>query len=90
MPENVTEIVSVGAKGVDTAARRYALSHGLRLTEFLPQYERYGCAVLLKRNVQIVEYADFVVAFWDDKSRGKFVIDYCKNILRRYQVYLLN
>lgn len=89
LPENVSEIVSGGAKGVDTAARRYALSHGLTLTEFLPQYERYGRAAPLKRNVQIVEYADFVIAFWDGASRGtKFVIDQCRKLGRAHKVYI--
>lgn len=38
LPEGVTEIVSGGARGVDTCAREYALSHRLKLTEFLPEY----------------------------------------------------
>ena len=42
LPENVTEIVSGGAKGVDTCAREYAQSHNIPLTEFLPDYSRYG------------------------------------------------
>ena len=37
LPENTTEIVSGGARGVDTSAREYALSHGIKLTEFLPE-----------------------------------------------------
>ena len=89
LPERVTEIVSGGAKGVDLAARTYAFSHGIKLTEFLPQYQRYGRAAPLKRNIQIVEYADLIVAFWDGKSRGtKFVIDYCKKMEKEYRVYL--
>lgn len=42
LPENTTEIVSGGAKGVDTSARKYALAHGIKLTEFLPEYTKYG------------------------------------------------
>ena len=42
LPEETTEIVSGGAKGVDTCAREYALANGLKLTEFLPEYNRYG------------------------------------------------
>ena len=89
LPKNVSEIVSGGARGVDMAARSYALSHGLKLTEFLPQYERYGRAAPIRRNVQIVDYADFVIAFWDGASRGtKFVIEYCNHISKKHQVYL--
>lgn len=34
LPENTTEIVSGGAKGVDTCAREYAFNNKLILTEF--------------------------------------------------------
>ena len=79
LPEGVTEIVSGGAKGIDTCAREYAQRHGLKLTEFLPEYEKYGRGAPLRRNITIIEYADFVLAFWDGSSRGtKFVIDNCK------------
>ena len=79
LPENVTEIVSGGARGVDTSARQYAVAHGIKLTEFLPEYARYGRAAPIKRNLAIVEYADTVLAFWDGRSRGtKSVIDYCR------------
>ena len=50
----------------------------IKLTEFRPDYERYGRAAPLKRNDQIVEYADHVVAIWDGMSRGtKYTIDRC-------------
>lgn len=79
LPENVTEIVSGGAKGVDTSARLYAREHGIPLTEFFPDYDRYGRCAPLKRNLQIIDYADAVLAFWDGQSRGtRFVIQACR------------
>ena len=88
LPEGTTEIVSGGARGVDAcarargvdaSAREYAFRHGLKLTEFLPEYEKYGRNAPLKRNLQIIGYADLVVALWDGTSRGtKHVIDSCK------------
>lgn len=79
LPENVTGLVSGGAKGVDTCARKYAQAHNIPLTEFLPDYTRYGRSAPLKRNLEIIAYADLVLAFWDGKSRGtKYVIDNCK------------
>lgn len=70
IPDGVTEIVSGGARGVDTCARNYALKNGIKLTEFLPDYRQYGRVAPLKRNIQIVDYADEVIAFWDGKSTG--------------------
>lgn len=81
LPEITTEIVSGGARGVDTSAREYALAHGIKLTEFLPEYDKYGRSAPLKRNITIIENADVVLAFWDGSSRGtKFVIDNCKSL----------
>lgn len=89
LPQNTTEIVSGGAMGVDTSAREYALSHGIKLTEFLPEYEKYGRSAPLKRNITIIEYADIVLAFWDGQSRGtKFVIDNCHRLGVEVKVYI--
>ncbi|CDC46970.1 putative uncharacterized protein [[Eubacterium] siraeum CAG:80] len=91
LPENTTEIVSGGARGVDTSAREYALSHGIKLTEFLPEYTRFGRSAPLKRNITIIEYADIVLAFWDGKSRGtKFVIDNCRRLGVEVRIYIMN
>lgn len=90
LPNGVTEIVSGGAKGIDTCAREYAVSNGIKLTEFLPEYEKYGRSAPLKRNIAIIENADLVLAFWDGTSRGtKFVIDNCKSRGIPVQVFVL-
>lgn len=81
LPKGTTEIISGGAKGVDTCAREYALSHGIKLTEFLPEYDKFGRNAPLKRNITIIENTDIVLAFWDGKSRGTgFVINKCKDM----------
>ena len=79
LPETTTEIVSGGAKGIDQSAKSYAETNGIPYTEFLPDYKRYGKGAPLKRNIEIINYAEYVIAFWDGKSRGtKFVIEYCE------------
>lgn len=89
LPDGTTEIVSGGAKGIDTCAREYALAHGLKLTEFLPEYDKFGRGAPLKRNITIIEYADLVLAFWDGTSRGtKFVIDNCKKLGKEVKIFL--
>lgn len=77
IPPGTTELISGGARGVDSLAAQYAVEHGIKLTEFLPEYERYGRGAPLRRNEQIVDMADMVVAIWDGKSRGtKFTVNY--------------
>lgn len=79
LPAETDEIVSGGAYGIDRCARRYAKAHGIKLTEFLPDYDSYGRRAPLLRNLEIIDYADLVLAFWDGSSRGTyFVIDNCK------------
>lgn len=89
LPEGTTEIVSGGAKGIDTCAKEYALANNIKLTEFLPEYEKFGRNAPLKRNLQIIDYADIVLAFWDGKSRGtKFVIDNCGKMGVEVKVFM--
>lgn len=81
LPKETTEIVSGGARGVDTSAKEYALENNIKLTEFLPEYDKYKRIAPLKRNIQIIEYADKVIAFWNGASKGtKFVIDNCAKL----------
>ena len=77
--DDVDEIVSGGAVGVDSCAAEYAKFRKIKLTEFIPEYERYGRAAPIVRNKKIVDYADKVIAFWNGKSKGTLsVIQYAQ------------
>ena len=66
----VTEIVSGGAKGIDTYAKLFAGRHHIPLMEFLPEYSVYGRNATLLRNTQIVREASVVYAFPTAESKG--------------------
>lgn len=85
------EIVSGGARGVDMLARKYAIDSGYKLTEMKPEYkhnnDRYAP---LKRNIDIAEYGDILLAIWDGKSTGtKHIIDYMKKINKPVFIHLV-
>jgi hypothetical protein len=83
------EIVSGGAVGIDFCAAEYAKQKGVKLTVFLPQYERYGRAAPIIRNKKIVDYADKIVAFWDGTSKGTLsVIKYAKKTGKPCEIIL--
>lgn len=91
LPCGITEIISGGARGIDTQAREYARANGIRLTEILPEYEKYGRAAPLRRNLRIIDSADEVLALWDGHSSGtRYVIEQCKKRGKKVSVYTLN
>ena len=79
LPINASEIVSGGAKGIDALAKQASERLGILYTEFLPDYEHLGSKVAaLARNDKIVEYADYVLAFWDGASPGtRYTLERC-------------
>ena len=90
IPEATTEIVSGGAKGVDTLAKLFAQKNGLILTEFLPRYDLYGKVAPIKRNREIAEYADEAIAFWDGRSKGTdHAIGFFKKLGKKVTVIML-
>lgn len=91
IPPYTSEIVSGGAKGVDQSAKNYAIENGIKYTEFLPNYKRYGKGAPIKRNVEIIDYSDEVIAIWDGISQGTLhVINTCKKLNKPLKIVLFN
>ncbi len=79
VPPGVSAIISGGASGVDRLAGEYAVAHGLKLVEILPDYQKFGRRAPLLRNLKIIDSADRVLAVWDGQSKGTLhAISYAK------------
>lgn len=93
IPSNASEIVSGGAQGIDTLARQYAKENGFILTEFLPDYDaepENPKAAPLMRNKKIVDYSDYILAFWDGISKGtRYTIQYAHKTNKPVKLILL-
>ena len=63
-------IVSGGARGVDRWAADEARKCGLKVEEYLPDWDRDGRAAGFIRNGLIVRAANSVLGFWDGVSHG--------------------
>jgi hypothetical protein len=63
-------IVSGGAKGADSLAEMYANENYTKLIVFKPDWEKFGRGAGYRRNVDIINNADIVFAFWDGASKG--------------------
>ena len=82
-----SEIVSGGARGVDSYAAQYAKANNIPLTVFRPNYKAHLQGAPIRRNEEIVKYADKVLAFWDGASRGTlYTINYAKKQGKPVQV----
>ena len=99
------EVVSGGAKeGADKYAKKYALEFGLKYSEFPPYHEphnvhcvfgayRYGKPYYKnnyhKRNEDIVNYSEKVVAFIKDDiitNGTKSTLEYCKKNNKKFVI----
>jgi YspA, cpYpsA-related SLOG family len=83
-----TIIVSGGARGVDKCAEKVAQGIGLRTEIYPADWHKFGKAAGMKRNQQIVEASDRIVAFWDGASKGtKNTIDTAKKLGKGVTVF---
>ena len=66
------KIISGGAVGADELGERFAQDSqgGITCDIYHANWDEYGKVAGFKRNTQIVNAADIILAFWDGKSRG--------------------
>lgn len=74
--DQITEVVSGGARGIDRLGERYAKEEGIACAVFPADWDKWGKAAGPIRNSEMADYADALIAIWDGDSRGtKHMID---------------
>ena len=63
-------LVSGTARGADRLAEKWATEKGLCISSFPADWNTHGKSAGYKRNVEMAENADALVAFWDGMSKG--------------------
>jgi hypothetical protein len=66
----ITEVVSGGARGVDTLGERWAKLNRIPVRRFLAEWEKFGRSAGPRRNEQMAYYGDALILIWDGKSAG--------------------
>jgi len=64
------EIVSGVAKGADLLGEEYAKLRNYPIKRFHADWDKYNKGAGYRRNTEMAEYADALIAFWDGESRG--------------------
>lgn len=81
-------IISGGAKGTDTLAKKFAISKNIPFIEILPDWKKFGKKAGPIRNRIIVKKAELIIAFLSTKSIGtRDTINYAKNIGKDHVVF---
>ncbi len=76
---NEIVILSGSASGADAIGERYAMENGFAVEKHPADWRKYGRAAGPKRNKEMAEESDYVICFWDGKSKGtKSMIEYAK------------
>ncbi|MBQ6708862.1 MAG: DUF2493 domain-containing protein [Clostridia bacterium] len=81
--------ISGDCRGTDQLGERYAIEHGYAVEHYPADWKKYGRAAGPKRNEKMAEVADYVICFWDGKSRGtgsmiKYAERYGKELKVKY------
>ena len=77
--DNTIIIISGGCRGADKIGELYAKENGFEVELYTPEWDKYGISAGPKRNKIMAEVSDYVICFWDGKSKGtKSMIDFAK------------
>lgn len=62
--------VSGGCRGADSLGERYAIENGYKIERYFAKWDMYGKSAGPKRNKKMAQIGDYIICFWDGKSRG--------------------
>ena len=68
--KEIKRIISGGAQGADKLAEEYARRRKLEIAIIKPDWNKFGRAAGIIRNEDIINGSNYVIAFWDGKSKG--------------------
>ena len=77
--ENEIVIVSGCASGADAIGERYAKENGFKVEKYPANWKKHGNSAGPRRNEQMAKICDYVICFWDYKSKGtRSMIEYAQ------------
>ena len=66
----ITQVLTGGARGADQLGYRWAWKHAITHQRFRADWERFGKSAGVRRNYQMAQAGDLLLAFWDGRAAG--------------------
>ena len=80
-PSTTLEIVCGGARGADSLGRDWAEGRGIPVALFGADWGTHGKRAGILRNIEMGDYANAAVIFWDGQSKGsKHMLEYMQSL----------
>lgn len=81
---DVSCVVCGMARGADVYGKMWANKYGIPVEEYPAEWNKYGRSAGYKRNVQMAENANALIALWDGESSGT---EHMINIAKKHNLY---
>lgn len=83
----ISEVVSGGAHGVDSLGEEWARLRGIPIKRFPAKWDFYGRSAGYRRNEEMADYAEALIAVWNGQSNGtRHMIDIARE--RKLRVFV--
>jgi hypothetical protein len=84
----ITQVITGGAKGADQLGYCWAWKHQVKHQLFRADWERFGKSAGVRRNYQMAQAGDVLIAFWDGQSPGTAHMVQCMRQLGKLVVII--
>ncbi len=79
--------LSGACRGADMLGERYADEHGYEVERYPANWDKYGKSAGPIRNKKMAENADYIICFWDGKSKGtKTMINFAHDLSKPLRI----
>ena len=85
----ITQVLTGGARGAEQLGYRWAWKHQVKHQLFRADWERFGKSAGVRRNYQMAQASDMLLAFWDGRSAGTQHMISCMQQLGKPVVVIL-
>lgn len=82
--------LSGGCKGADMLGEKFADENGFSIERYPADWQKYGKSAGPLRNLHMAKACDYIICFWDKKSRGTAsLIYYAKKLKKPIKVKII-